>query len=311
MLHLRSINLNLLPILRELLVQQSVTAAARTLNMSQSATSEALGRLRDLFEDRLLVQEGRNMRLTPFAKNLLPEVVDALESMEHIFSAQTFDAIQSQRKFTLSTPDMIALQFGGALNRKMEQQAPNAALPFLHVSSDIQSRLDVGAVDFLISPPGDFDSDKVRSTPLLQLEYLCIADAENGAAHADMTLQDYCKMRHVVFSPDAKEPWESPEASMLKAAGVSQRNVIYLPYLSFLPFIVENTSSVALVHRFGADVFNSLLNIKTFRPPLPYTNFSLSLYWSITSDHDPAHRWMRQFLKTVLAETTSHPHRTE
>lgn len=58
---LRGVNLNLLPILRELLRERNVTAAAKRLNLTQSGVSEALGRLRVQFGDELLVKTGRRM----------------------------------------------------------------------------------------------------------------------------------------------------------------------------------------------------------------------------------------------------------
>ena len=72
------LDLNLLVALDALLTDKNVTHAARRLNMSQSATSGLLARLRDYFGDALLVQVGRTMVLTPMAVNLAGSVRDVL-----------------------------------------------------------------------------------------------------------------------------------------------------------------------------------------------------------------------------------------
>lgn len=59
---------NLLIALDALLTEASVAGAARRLNLSTSAMSRTLGRLREVTGDALLVRAGRNMVLTPYAQ---------------------------------------------------------------------------------------------------------------------------------------------------------------------------------------------------------------------------------------------------
>ena len=59
---------NLLVALDVLLSEASVAGAARRLNLSTSAMSRTLSRLRDVTGDPILVRAGRNMVLTPWAE---------------------------------------------------------------------------------------------------------------------------------------------------------------------------------------------------------------------------------------------------
>jgi hypothetical protein len=65
---------NLLVVLRALLSERHVTRAAARVGLSQSATSHALARLRELYADPLLVRSGKRLELTPRAADLLPEL---------------------------------------------------------------------------------------------------------------------------------------------------------------------------------------------------------------------------------------------
>ena len=77
-----SIDLNLLPVLDALLRQCSVTLAARELDMSQSAVSTALGRLRGALGDQLFVRTGHGMLPTPRTDALMPTVRDVRQGLE-------------------------------------------------------------------------------------------------------------------------------------------------------------------------------------------------------------------------------------
>ena len=78
LLNLYRFDLNLLVTLDALLAEKNVTRAGMRMNLSQSAMSGALARLRDFFQDELLVPMGRKMVLTPLAEDLVQPVRDVL-----------------------------------------------------------------------------------------------------------------------------------------------------------------------------------------------------------------------------------------
>src|SRR6187402_2855078 len=85
---LSSIDLNLLVVLRALLRERHVTRAARDLGLSQSAASHALSRLRELYDDPLLVRSGRTLELTPRAVALLPMLERGLVELQGSLQAE-------------------------------------------------------------------------------------------------------------------------------------------------------------------------------------------------------------------------------
>ena len=64
------VDLNLLVVFDALLRTRSVSGAARTLGMSQPATSFALNRLRKMFGEPLFVRTARGIHPTPYAESL-------------------------------------------------------------------------------------------------------------------------------------------------------------------------------------------------------------------------------------------------
>ena len=85
-----------------LMAELSVSRAATRLNMSQPAMSHALGRLRRVFDDPLLLKAGREMIPTRRALALKAEVHDLLASAERLTRRPSaFDPASAHVKFTV------------------------------------------------------------------------------------------------------------------------------------------------------------------------------------------------------------------
>src|SRR6185503_20223470 len=118
-------DLNLLVAFDALLEERNVTRAARRLNVTQSAMSASLKRLREALGDPLLVQHGRTMVPTPHALELAPEVVRALAGLRNLISAGTaFDPQRSQRRYRIAASDYITTVLLVPLLRLLEHEAP-------------------------------------------------------------------------------------------------------------------------------------------------------------------------------------------
>ena len=296
---LRSINLNLLPILHELLMQANVTKAANKLNLSQSATSEALGRLRDLFDDPLLVREGRLMLLTPFAKNLLPHLKDALQSIELAMSERAFDALASERKLLVSATDVVPFLLGRSLSDILAEQSPHIQVQFIPLELSHASRLEVGSLDFVICPRGFLQAENLNSIFLFNSEMVGIASKHNDKIYDNMPMQDYLKLRHIAFAP-GEGAWDTMESRALAICHQRQHNSIALPYFFVQAFLVKGTDNVALIHRQTAEALAELLELKIFKPPIEIPVVPVRLFWGKVSDTDPAHQWMRRAIESIV-----------
>ncbi|WP_281439151.1 LysR family transcriptional regulator [Pseudomonas moorei] len=80
---LRNIDLNLLVVFEALIQERNVTRAAHRLALGQPAVSNALSRLRCLFNDPLFMRSGRMMEPTPRALWAAQILGPALDSVRH------------------------------------------------------------------------------------------------------------------------------------------------------------------------------------------------------------------------------------
>ena len=129
---LRRYDLNLLVVLEVLLDEGSVTAAARRLNLSQSAVSAALDRLRGVFSDPLLVRVGNAMKPTPFARRLQGPLKTALASVSLALALpQRFDPAKARLNVRLGITDYIGLLLLPVLYARLAREAPGITLEVL------------------------------------------------------------------------------------------------------------------------------------------------------------------------------------
>lgn len=101
-MHLRNVDLNLLTVFDAVMQMQNVTRAAQVLGMSQPAVSNAVSRLKIMFNDELFVRYGRGIQPTLRAKQLFGPVRQALQLVHNELPGAGFEPEQSDRVFSLS-----------------------------------------------------------------------------------------------------------------------------------------------------------------------------------------------------------------
>lgn len=145
-------DLNLLVALDVLLTEASVAGAARRLNLSTSAMSRTLSRLRDVTGDPILVRAGRNMVLTPWAEAARERARNAVHEARVVLqpSADTLKVEELARLFTIRANDGFVVAFGPALIASVAKAAPDVCLRFAPKPEKTSRYLREGLVDLEI-----------------------------------------------------------------------------------------------------------------------------------------------------------------
>src|SRR3954447_5327487 len=99
-------DLNLLVLFEVVLAERNVGRAAQRLNLTPSAVSHGLGRLRRLLNDPLFLRTPKGVVPTARAMALAGPVADLLARARNVLaSAAPFDAATSTRRFVIGAPD--------------------------------------------------------------------------------------------------------------------------------------------------------------------------------------------------------------
>jgi LysR family transcriptional regulator, nod-box dependent transcriptional activator len=295
------LDLNLLVALDALLTERNITAAGVRLHLSQSAMSSGLARLRDYFNDELLVQVGRKMVPTPLGESLAGQVRKILIEIQTTIAAKpAFDPATSNRRFTLMMSDYVASTLMTSVARRAVELAPALGFELLNNNVPVPSEfIDRAEVDFLIMPQ-DFLSAEHPIEPLFVDDYVCVVCPANSAVSDTMTMDQYLELGHVVvqFSrghAPAIDEW------FLTQHGHSRRIEVIAMNFNLIPQFIVGTRRIATVHRRMAEYYQKLIPLKLISPPLKIPPLTEALQWHRSSDQDPGSIWLRKILKETAA----------
>ena len=291
----KRLDLNLLLALDILLDERSVTQAARRLNLSQSATSGVMARLREYFEDELLVPVGRTMLLTPLAESLAGPVREVLLQIQSTIETKPgFDALTSTRHFRVICSDFVGSVIMAGVARALAEQAPDITLELILPNDVMHQNIERAEIDLLILPEQFLNGDHPRAT-LFSDTYACAVWSGNNSVGAEMSLEHYLGARHVTTNFGARR---SPtyEEIYLKSIGRTRRIDVTTSTFNTLPQYVIGTRRIATMHRRLAELFASYYPLRVLDCPIDIPPITQNMTWPKSMDSDLSHRFLRQLV---------------
>ncbi len=289
------LDLNLLVALDVLLKERSVTRAAETLNLSASAVSNALSRLREYFDDELLVQIGRKMELTPRAESLEDSVRDLLLRVDSTLSPPSaFEPAASDRLFRIFASDYTQFVLAPALMTLAARQRSTVRFEFAPQVNHPHRFLERGEADLLIIPTGFMSPDHPREV-LYQENFVCMVWRHGALAQGELDFDRYIAAEHVVMQPaggraDAFEGW------FLKRYGITRRVAVMTYSFVTLPALLVGTDRIATVHERVARRLVGAWPLEIRPTPTKIEPMEQAMQWHKFRTKDPALAWLRDLL---------------
>lgn len=294
---LRHVDMNLLVLFEALMFERNLTRVAEKHFIGQPAVSAALGRLRDLFDDPLLIRNGRSMEPTLRALAILEELRPALDTISGAVSrAKDFDPTTSCATFRIGLSDDAEFGLFPPLLAQLREEAPGIIivvrranyllLPAMLASGEIS----VG-VSYTTELPANAKRRKLRDIGCKVLR----GDSEPGP----LTLDDYCRRPHamVSFSGDLSGNIDLDLAKV----GRTRRVVLGVPQFHGLRALLKGSDLIATVPDYAACALVEDGGLRADEPPFPIVPAQLSMVWSGVHDNDPAERWLRAHIGRVMA----------
>ncbi|EHJ59764.1 LysR family transcriptional regulator [Novosphingobium pentaromativorans] len=295
-------DLNLLIALELLLEERNVTRAAQRLNLTQSAMSAALGRLRVALNDELLVPHGRRMIATPHALALAPAVAEAVRNLRALISgARAFDPLTSDRRFEIAASDYITTVLLGPLLPRLKAEAPGVEVNIVLPTRETSALLDDGKLDFQITPEQFLDPDHPREL-LFEERHVVIGWSGNPVFEKEMTLDAFHSCGHIAVRITGVPTFA--ERHMMEFD--DQRRVeVTVPSFTLVPWFLPGTNLLALMHERLARVYAPLLPLET--RPVP---FDMPLMREMIQHHaarstDAGILWLKDRLLAAVHESAA------
>lgn len=299
---LRAINLDLLPILYELLRTRSVTSTARSFSLTQPAISRALRQLRHAFQDELLVSVGREARLTERAESLVAPLARTMADLDLVLRpAGQFDPAVEAAHLVISTADYVTQLLAPLLNNICAREAPYVALEFVYGAT--RNAADLTQVDFMIGPRGFGESfgKRVGRMPLWRDDIVCIVAARNKDIPDRLTPTQFKAMRYAAYRAG---PRVLPEVQTLlqPTSSLEVSPICVVPNFLVLGAIVADSDCVALVPRKVARTLAGDGRLRLVEIAFPRKQLFIDAFWSPVIDSRRGRVWFRQILARAADE---------
>lgn len=292
------VDLNLLPALDALLTEGSVTGAARRLGLSVSAMSRTLTRLREATGDRLLLQAGRGLVLTPYAMQLrerIPalarEAQAALAPADHALQIATLDQC-----FTLRAGEGFIDLLAAPLLARIRQAAPQVRLRFAPKPDWDARPLREGGIDLEIGTLRT-TAPELRTRRLFRDRYLGVCRSGHPLLdETEIDAERYTACGHVVASRAGE--MDHPVDEALAAQGLSRQVAMVVPAYTHAMQVARQSDLLAVIpHSCLGNSFTpghaAALGLRHFELPVPTPSFNVSAIWHPRLDQDASHRWLR------------------
>jgi LysR family nod box-dependent transcriptional activator len=290
----KNLDLNLLMVLDLLLTERNVSRVADKMHVTQSTMSNALARLRDYFDDPLLIAVGRKMELTPRAESMRHAVRDIIVRVEAAISTDAqFDPSQTSRQFKILLSDYSMTVLIPRVLALAEAERSGAKFHLLPQAESPEKAIERGDADLVIAPRF-FMSSAHPSEVLYKDRFVCVAWRDGRYGKAPLTRDQYLEAGHVRMVPP--ESGTSFDATSLEAQGIMRRMEVSCYSFASLPQLVVGTDRLATVHGLIAARAAQWLPIVCHEVPLPISPVEQCLQWHGYRSHDPAIGWLRRLI---------------
>lgn len=294
----KGLDLNLLVAFHALLEERSVIRASARLGLSQPATSSALARLRDYFQDDILVIQGRRMFATAFAEALWPHVRDCLEAADVLTKVSAkFDPASSRRTFRVVSSDYIIASLFTSLIESLAETAPSIAFDFQLPDQNTRRTLDLGEIDLFITPEEFVDPDHA-SELLFEERHVVVGWSENDFFREQITEASMLARGHVAVSMGSTRTKAFADIHMERLD--KKRSVeVVLSSFTLVPWMLIGTQRLALMHERLARVMASRFPLRFAPLPFAFPIMREMLQYHRTRASDEGLRWLIDRIKAV------------
>jgi len=297
-MRLDNFDLNLLVAFDVLMQEQNVTKAADRLNVTQSAMSASLKRLRESFHDDILAQHGKRMVPTPFALTMQPEISGKISELRALIARQgRFDPRISDRRFRVAGSDYITTVLLTSLLNSLAQEAPSIRFAFELSGPESQAALGNGNLDLMLTPESFLLPDH-PSELVFKERHVTVACAENPMVDKGLTTSDFLNSGHIGVSvarkPTFVEEW-------FNSNGVERRIEVLAPSFIQAPFLVPGTMRLCVMHERLARYMAKLLPLKVLETPFPIPPMREMMQFHATREADPGLLWLRQKIAEIAS----------
>ncbi|MFV0262059.1 MAG: transcriptional regulator LeuO [Kluyvera sp.] len=290
---LRMVDLNLLTVFDAVMQEQNITRAAHMLGMSQPAVSNAVARLKVMFNDELFVRYGRGIQPTARAFQLFGSIRQALQLVQNELPGSGFEPLSSERVFNLCVCSPLDNYLTSIILNKVNEVAPHIHMVFKSsLNQNTEHQLRYQEIEFVLGYE-EFRRPEFACVPLFNDEMVLVASKNHPRMCGLVSESELYKEEHAVVSLDRyasfSQPWYD---SVDKQSRIAYQGMALVSVLN----VVSQTNLVAIAPRRLAEEFSEQLSLQVLPLPMKLNSRTCYLSWHEAAGRDKGHQWMEELL---------------
>lgn len=296
------VDVNLLVALEALMDNANVTRAAAHIHKSQPALSNALSRLRHLFNDQILERDGAAMRLSPRARQLQPRVKAAMDAIRAVLSdVDEFVPAGAKLKVRACITDHATFRLVPALSQRLKSKGVelDLVLNWPRSKPDALKRLGDGAYDVVFGAYIENRAGLLR-TPLYQERTVCLMRADHPAAAMRATVENLGQ--HVVLNTAYTGAAGRQVTAALENLGLNLRPIDSTPQFILTPFFLLRDDTIALTAEREAAWLASIMPLRMTPALFDVPAFPVEMITDASRSDEGWLRWLRAEIFDMIAE---------
>jgi DNA-binding transcriptional LysR family regulator len=314
-------DLNLLKVFDAVYEERNLVLAGKRLNLTQSAVSHALGRLRELVGDELFMRTGKGMVPTGRAAAMAPALRDSLRRIEATLGGERFEPQESTRRFVIAANDHLTAVIVAPLSRQLQQVAPGVDLVIRPSTRlDLAEQIDLGRIDLAI---GIFAQvpNRLNTRKLMSQGEAILMRRGHPAARRKLTVRDMAKYPLLTVSVGGQE--EGAVGGFILERGLARQSEMFdrqaleealqreqevsrgrvtVPHSLAIPELLRDTDMLSIVPASLAVALVKSSDLLRREVPYRAEKSTIRAVWHGRDEHDAGHVWLREMVaKTAQA----------
>lgn len=287
---LRGHDLNLFVVFAALMEDRSVTRASKRLQMSQSAVSAALSRLRAAHNDELFTRNPHGITPTLRAKRMYGPVLEALRAMEVAVGGEhLFNPHMDRFALRIGMSDDLEAVLMPQLLSVVSPECPGMSAYCVQTTRlRLSALLESGEADVGVVANAAWSS-QIRYRVLFQSGYSTVYDHRQLGHTGPIELDQFLSLPHVMISYDATRGIVD---DALEAQGVERFRLASTAHFAMAPLLLKRRAAVATMPTHVAQVFAAEYGLTVCEPPIELPTFEVAVVWHQARDSDPQVKWM-------------------
>jgi DNA-binding transcriptional LysR family regulator len=309
-INISRIDLNLLALFEVIFSERHLGRVAARLNLTPSAVSHGLSRLRRLLNDPLFLRVPKGVMPTARAMALAGPIADILARTRNVLAtAEPFDPATSKRRFIIGASDGVSPVFLAPLLARLQRRAggidiglrqllpPSGGQSLDRAWLPALAELERGAMDIAVAPI-DRAPPRFVTRSLWEEDFVVVAQKRHPFA-IKPTLQRFCEARHIVVSMTA-DPRGFVDDELARH-GASRHVALTVPdFRAALATIAESDLIGAMPRRFVA-MHAARFGVVAREMPLRLRKYSIRAVVPKVALMDEGLAWLFDELRAAVA----------